>query len=167
MRRLHWAGFAPIRVIAGQRSRRLWRCCRLRVHRRVNFQAARLGPFSSVRLAADTAATAVLLVQSDTQLPANTELRRLRRALHISSVMAARLVDQHGHGGHPVLIAKVLAQHIRAAGEGERLDKLLQSMPGAALANLPTRRFRSFPRLNDAQGWNKARAQLRVWARRS
>ena len=167
MRRLHWAGFAPIRVIAGQRSRRLWRCCRLRVHRRVNFQAVRLGPFSSVRLAADAAATAVLLVQSDTQLPTNTELRRLRRALHISSVMAARLVDQYGYGGHPVLIANVLAQQIRAAGEDGRLDTLLQSLPGAALAKLPVRRFRSFLRLNDAQEWSKARAQLRVWARRS
>ncbi|WP_308165080.1 NTP transferase domain-containing protein [Acidithiobacillus ferrooxidans] len=164
--RLRRAGFAPVRIIAGQRSRRLWRCCRLRVRRRINWQAARLGPFSSVQLGMTTTSSSILMVQSDTQLPPNAQLRRLRLALSASAAMAVRLVDQRGHGGHPVLIGKTLAQHIRAVSDAGRLDHVLQSLPANALATLSVRRFRSYPRLNRVKEWKMAMAQLRVWARR-
>jgi CTP:molybdopterin cytidylyltransferase MocA len=166
VQRLRRAGFAPVRIIAGQRPWRLWRCSRLRVHRRVNWQAARLGPFSSVKLAMPTLPSPVLLVQNDNQLPPNAQLRRLRRAVHASTAMAVRLIDQRGHGGHPVLITETLARRIRALSDTERLDRVLLSLPANAMVTLSVRRFRSFPRLNSVKEWKMAAAPLRVWARR-
>ncbi|AUW34129.1 NTP transferase domain-containing protein (plasmid) [Acidithiobacillus caldus] len=166
VQRLRRAGFAPVRIIAGQRPRRLWRCSRLRARRRVNWEAARRGPFSSVKLAMPTPPRAVLLVQNDSPLPPNAQLRRLRSAVRAPAVMAVRLGDQRGHGGHPVLIAETLVQQIRALSDTERLDRVLLSLPASSMATLSVRRFRSFPRLNSVKEWKMAAAQLRVWARR-
>lgn len=116
-------------------------------------------------MAVSGALTPVLLVQSDTQIPPTWELQRLRHALHAPEPMAARLIDHRGHGGHPVLIGTDLAQHIRAAGESGRLDRILGSLPGGTMVGVNVRRFRSYPRLNYPQEWNMAIRQLRAWAR--
>ena len=113
-----------------------------------------------------TTSSSILLVQSDTQLPTNAQLRRVRRAVHASVAMAVRLIDQRGYGGHPVLIAEALAKRIRALSDAERLDRVLLSLPANAMVTLSVRRFRSFPRLNSVKEWKMATTQLRVWARR-
>lgn len=166
--RLRRGGFAPVWVIAGQRPRRLWHCSRLRVRRKINWHAARLGPFSSIRLATIVSSGAVLLVQSDTQLPPNGQLRRLIHASKSTGTMAAYLVDQRGYGRHPVLIRKTLVQRIVTVDQSEcRLDHLLQSLPVGTVATVPVHRFLSYARLNSIKEWIMAKHRLRVWARHS
>jgi len=167
--RLRRAGFAPIILVGGQRSRRLWRCCHYRVHRRVNRRASQGGPFSSILQGLGTGRSAALLVQSDTPIPPVWQLRRLRTALCSSKYWFAQFCDQKGQGGHPVLLGKNLVNKIvhHSSGEPTRLDYILRGLPVETRARVVVRRWISFPStLNTQREWQKGSRLLRRWGRK-
>ena len=166
--RLRRASFAPIILVAGLRPRRLWRCGHLRFRRLVNFRAAQGGAFSSLQRGLRATRSAVLVVQTDTPLPPVWELRRLRAALRSPGMAAAQLRDQYGHGGHPLMLARSLADRIARhppSSRDARLDKILRAQPAEARSPVFVRRFVSYPPLNTRREWRRGMIRLRRWGR--
>lgn len=167
--RLRAAHFAPILLVAGQRSRRAWSCVHHRTRRSVNFKSAQGGAFSSILCGLGALRMATLLVQSDTPIPPPAQVQYLRKAMRTPGVKFAQFRDQRGHGGHPVLLNKMLVNSLVQSPlptQVSRLDRILGELEPSVRAVLSIRRYRSYPILNTRHEWLAAQAWIRQWVRK-
>jgi len=108
------------------------------------------GPFTSLQTALAVTVAPCFILPIDVPAPQTAVWQALAISLHHS---AATQPTFEGRGGHPVLVGRAFADHLRGLPADARLDEQLRSLPPPQRLRLPVDDERVVRNLNTPEDW--------------